>query len=228
MVAVIERPVSRWQLLRRRAKRLGLIPVIGQFLFVALCVPVMSRRGTRRIAEIARRHGMDLSPIEGRVVEVPSVNSGEARAALRRLRPRVVVVNGTRIIGEETLSAVGAPFVNTHAGITPLYRGVHGGYWALAEGRPDLVGTTVHLLDRGVDTGDPLAQVTFAVTNADSFATYPYLHTAHGIPALLGVVRRALNGNLEPEPNHSELPSKLRYHPTLWGYLATRIAKGVR
>ena len=40
---------------------------------------------------------------------MPSVNSEEARSWLRRLRPDVVVVSGARIIGAETLAAVGAP-----------------------------------------------------------------------------------------------------------------------
>ncbi len=48
-----------------------------------------------------------------------------------------------------------------HAGITLRYRGVHGGYWALAEQHPEWVGTTVHLVDPGIDTGGILAQSTF-------------------------------------------------------------------
>ena len=126
----------------QRPKRLGIFPAIGQVLFVSAVVPVLKRRGRNRIRQITRSHGLDDSSISGDVIEVESVNSDQARAAVRRLNPALVVVNGTRIIGAETLKAVDAPFVNIHAGITPLYRGVHGGYWALAEGRRDLVGTT--------------------------------------------------------------------------------------
>jgi folate-dependent phosphoribosylglycinamide formyltransferase PurN len=146
---------------------------------------------------------------------------------LRRLGPKVVVINGTRIISAETLRCVDATFINIHAGITPLYRGVHGGYWALAEGRPDLVGTTVHVVDSGVDTGTVLEQVRFTPSPGDSFVTYPYLHTAAGIAPLLRAVRRALEGTLQPRPA-AGVPSRLRYHPTLWGYLSTRIRRGVR
>ncbi|MDQ4041594.1 MAG: formyl transferase, partial [Actinomycetota bacterium] len=117
--------------------------------------------------------------------------------------------------------------LNVHAGITPLYRGVHGGYWALAEDRPDLVGTTVHLVDEGVDTGPVVERRTFSVEREDSFATYPYLHTAHGLPGLLAAVERALAGELRPV-DPLDLPSRVRYHPTLWGYLVTRARRGVR
>ena len=62
------------------------------------------------------------------------------------------------------LGSLGCPVVNVHAGITPRYRGVHGGYWALAERHPEWVGTTVHLVDPGIDTGAILAQATFDVS----------------------------------------------------------------
>ena len=61
------------------------------------------------------------------------------------------MVNGTRIISSRVLDSIGCPIINTHAGITPRYRGVHGGYWALAEGHPEEVGTTVHLVDKGIE-----------------------------------------------------------------------------
>ena len=66
------------------------------------------------------------------------------------------------------------------AGITPLYRGVHGAYWALAEGRRDLCGVTVHRVDAGIDTGEVLAQVLIDPTPQDNFVTYPWLQVAEG------------------------------------------------
>ena len=51
------------------------------------------------------------------------------------------------------LEAVPAVFLNTLAGITPSYRGVHGAYWALVQRQPDACGVTVHLVDAGIDTG---------------------------------------------------------------------------
>ncbi len=132
------------------------------------------------------------------------------------------------IIGKETLRSVNAPFINTHAGITPLYRGVHGAYWALAERRPELVGTTVHFVDEGIDTGNIIEQAFFAVTEKDNFATYPYLHTAAGIPILVNAVENSINGELKPRNEMMDLPSKLRYHPTIWEYIRNRVKTGVK
>jgi folate-dependent phosphoribosylglycinamide formyltransferase PurN len=225
---ILEDRVPRSQLIRRRLKTLGLATVAGQVLFMALALPWLRRTGARRIEALMREHGLDDSPIPGPIVQVASVNSDEARDAIRQAEPDVVVVNGTRIISPETLAATSAQFLNMHAGITPLYRGVHGAYWALCERRPDLAGTTVHLVNKGIDTGAVIGQATFPVAREDSFATYPCLHTASGLPLLIDAVRQALEGKLTTSKNPKKLPSRLRSHPTLWGYLARRARLGVR
>jgi methionyl-tRNA formyltransferase len=229
VTVLTEDPVPRRQFLARRLKRLGVAQVVGQVLFSTVVVPVLRRRGADRIREILDQAGLDDTPLDQPVIHVPSVNSPEARHLLEALAPAVVVVSGTRIISAATLASVRCPVINMHAGITPQYRGVHGGYWALVEGRRDLVGTTVHLVDTGIDTGPIIAQSTFAVTDRDSFATYPYLHIASGLPALVGAVADALAGRkLEPrEPLATDAPSTLRSHPTLPGYLYRRIRSGV-
>lgn len=229
VVVVLEEGPRRRQMLLRRVRTLGPVTVFGQLLFLAAVLPVLRRSSAGRIAEIEREFGLDGGPLEGaRVVRIPSVNSPEARAALKELGPRVVVVNGTRIISARTLAATAAPFINTHAGITPLYRGVHGGYWALADGRADLAGTTVHLVDKGIDTGAVVGQAPITPTRADSFATYPHLHTAAGVPILMEAVAAALDGTLTATQNPRGLPSTLRSHPTIWGYLYRRVRSGVR
>jgi methionyl-tRNA formyltransferase len=228
-VAVVfeERP-SRSALLRRRAVVLGPVRALGQLMFTVLAQPVLNATARSRVAEIRREFGLCDDPIAEPVVNVPSVNSDEAREALRGLAPRVIVVSGARIIGRKTLAAVPAPFVNMHAGITPLYRGVHGGYWALREQRPELVGTTIHRVDEGIDTGRVLGRAVFSVTERDSFVTYPYLHLAAGLPVLVETVAALLDG-AEPQAEPlADLPSQLRTHPTLWDFVRGWVRQGVR
>jgi phosphoribosylglycinamide formyltransferase 1 len=227
-VSVIqEEPVSQVRLIRRRAKRLGLSRVAGQLLFRALVVPWLTLRSRRRITEIMRSSGLDDAPMPS-ARHVASMNDEAARDVLRSLHPSITVVCGTRILHPATLAALNGPVVNFHAGITPLFRGVHGGYWALAEGRPELVGSTLHLIDPGIDTGEVVAQTTFEVTPADSFVTYPYLHVAAVLAPLEKVVARALAGDeVKGGPVRPDLPSKLRTHPTLLEY-ARYARAGVR
>ena len=43
--------------------------------------------------------------------------------------------------------------INIHAGVSPYYRGTDCNFWALYDNNPHLVGTTVHLLSKGLDNG---------------------------------------------------------------------------
>jgi Formyl transferase len=229
VLTVLEEPPDRLALARRRARRLGWWTVAGQMAFLLLVLPVLRAGSRRRSDEIVRATGLHLDAVDGAVL-VGSVNDEGTRRVLRTAQPAVVVVNGTRLISDDVLGEVSVPVINVHAGVTPRYRGVHGGYWAVADGRPDLAGTTVHLVDSGIDTGGILGQATFQPGPHDSFATYPLLHLACGIPVLLHQVDRVLSGHtpvvVPPLPGAEE--SKLRTHPTAWGYLAARARRGVR
>jgi folate-dependent phosphoribosylglycinamide formyltransferase PurN len=227
LVLVVEEPQSRLELARRRARRIGWVPAVGQVLFVAI-QPVLRRLGAHRRAAIFREASLDTShrvPTH----RVSSVNDDATLALLTSLRPTMVVVHGTRIIAARILGSVDCPVVNMHAGITLRYRGVHGGYWALAERHPEWVGTTVHLVDPGIDTGGILAQATFVVSPEDTIATYPDLHLVHGLPLLGAQVDKVIAGSaLEPVPASIATGSGFYYHPTLWSYLWRRWRDGVR
>lgn len=228
LVVVVENPQSRLEMARRRARRIGWLPVVGQVLFVAVLLPLLRRRGMRRRAAIFRTASLDTAH-RAPSHRVPSVNSDETVALLASLEPAVVVVHGTRIIAARVLESLACPVINIHAGITLRYRGVHGGYWALAEQHPEWVGTTVHLVDPGIDTGGILAQGTFEISREDTIATYPDLHLTHGLPLLGAQVDKVMAGSSpEPLPTGIAPGSGFYYHPTIWGYMWLRWRRGVR
>ena len=43
--------------------------------------------------------------------------------------------------------------VNIHMGLSPYYRGSSCNFWALFDGKPEYVGSTIHFLSRGLDSG---------------------------------------------------------------------------
>jgi methionyl-tRNA formyltransferase len=216
-------------MVRRRARRLGWITALGQVLFVVVLMPILRLQGRRRRREIMSETGLDERSFP-ESFKVSSVNSTETRNLLRDLDPVLVAVNGTRIISSAVLETVNCPFINLHAGITPLYRGVHGGYWALASGRPEEVGTTIHLIDQGIDTGIVLARAYFDTSPHDLITTYPYLHLAAGIPELKSQIDLVMKGEalLPLEEDTLREGSHLFTHPTLWGYLREWLVRGVR
>jgi hypothetical protein len=204
--------------LRRRVKKLGLVTVAGQVAFMALANPILRRVSGGRRREIAQ--GLDLTvPLPD--LEVESINGDDVLEWLQRERPNVVVVNGTRIISKRILSATDAIFINTHCGITPAYRGSHGGYWALRDGGP--CGVTVHLVDPGIDTGDIIGQRTIEPTRRDNMATYPLLQVAAALP----VVMEAVRDPARIKAYSASGRSAIWYHPTLWDYLWTGLTRGI-
>ena len=46
--------------------------------------------------------------------------------------------------------------INIHAGVSPYYRGTDCNFWALYDNNPHLVGTTIHMLSKGLDSGSML------------------------------------------------------------------------
>lgn len=225
---ILEKSLSRSQTIKRKLKKFGLIEVAGQVLFMLVIERGLRKSGAARVVAIKEEFGLDDSEIKGEVFPVESVNSDEARNLLKKLQPEIVIVNGTRIISTRTLECVEAKFVNIHTGITPTYRGVHGGYWALVEGHPELAGTTVHFIDKGIDTGGIIKQAVFTASAEDSFVTYPVLQAAVGVPLLIQTIRELMAGNLILQDSVSPLPSQLYSHPTLWKYLSNRISSGIR
>jgi Formyl transferase len=221
---ITEQPVSRLTLIRRRIARLGLVRVLGQIAFIGLArIIQFGARG--RVAAIMREHAMEPRWPEGCThIDVPSVNSPECLAAIARFNPRVILLLGTRVVDRPTLAAITAPLINYHAGITPKYRGVHGGYWAKAEGDLANFGVTVHVVDPGIDTGAVLYQARLVPGAADNYATFPYLQLAAALPLMEKAARDALDGKLTPHA--VDLPSRLWSHPTLWGYVAGGLRNG--
>ncbi len=205
------------KLLRYRLKKLGWWTVANQLAFVAYDRAVIRPRSRGRIDALLRDY--DDSPPDERLrcVDVETVNSEAVRALLAEVEPGCVIVSGTGIIGLKTLAAV-PTFINIHVGITPRFRGVHGGFWAVVEDRPDLAGVTVHQVDAGVDTGGIIAQATIDVEPTDTFRTLPVKQYLAGLPLLRLAVADALAGTLT-STTRDDLESRQWYSPTFADYV---------
>lgn len=219
-----EKSIRAWQVLKRRARKVGWTVVIGQLLFM-LYAKAQGRLYASRVHEIESQAGLDSRVPSVTTHHVPSANADETVELLRKLSPEVVVVNGTRILSKQVLESLPVPFINTHAGISPKYRGVHGAYWALACSDAQNAGVTVHVVDQGIDTGAVLYQARITPGSNDSFSTYPTLQLAAALPLLKQAVQDAINGELRIVPMNGE--SKLFHHPTIWAYVEG-LLRGVR
>lgn len=210
---------------RRRLKQLGLMEVAGQWGAMVLA-KLTKPFSWGRVPELIETERLEPVPHPDQdIIPVSSVNSPAAREALASLAPKAVYVVSTRMIRAKTLQATDAPFINYHSGINPAYRGINGGYFALARGEPEHFGTTVHLIDHGVDTGDVLYQQRITPTRRDNYHTYMWLMAARSRRIVILAVRDAILGRLKPK--QVRLPSRQYYAPTLWFYLWAGVRRGV-
>lgn len=84
----------------------------------------------------------------GDLSRVPLESFGDALAA-----DHFVVFGASYIKGALAQFLVEHGCINIHMGVSPYYRGSACNFWALADDKPALVGSTIHLLTTGLDSG---------------------------------------------------------------------------
>lgn len=222
---VLEQPESKGTFLKRRARKIGWFQTAGQF-----GTMVISRFGKRfaqaRSSEIIQTSGSRPELSTGiPVTRVSSANGDDCLALISARKPDLVFLAGCRMLSRATLSAIPCPVINYHSGINPKYRGLAGGWWARASGDHENYGTTVHLVDAGVDTGGTLHQAFLTPHPRETLLTDSLAMAAGSRDIAVRAVEDALSGNLQVLP--SDLPSIQRFHPPLWTYLITGLRKRI-
>jgi methionyl-tRNA formyltransferase len=134
------------------------------------------------------------------IVPVDNVNAPEALALIARLRPDLVCVNGTNLLRDPIL-ALGEQLrfgiINLHTGLSPYSRGGNCNLFMLDEGRPELVGVTVHHIDRGIDSGDLIITARPTLEPGDTHETIDAKAFRLGIDLMLVAIRQLLEGRAE-------------------------------
>lgn len=114
--------------------------------------------------------------LEVRVVELANFSDraewDEALAgAIEEFHPELVVSAGfMRVLGPAVLDGFPNRIINTHPALLPAFPGAHAVRDALAAGATE-TGSTVHVVDAGVDTGPVIVQEAVAVLSDDDEAT---------------------------------------------------------
>lgn len=226
-VALIEeRRDDKLYLLKRRIKKFGFFVVFSQLLFM-----FFTRLQAKSQKVITRLNEIESSVIDKTVNITPSnifanINDANSINAIKNIEFDYIILSGTRILSSSLLSQIQCPILNIHAGINPAYRGVHGGYWALANHQPEFFGSTIHLVDEGVDTGAVLSHALTKPTQNDNFSTYPLLQMSIAmqyLPKVLCNLSEGEKNNFIPE-----LPSNIWTHPTIWQYAINRFKNGIK
>ena len=126
-----------------------------------------------RTAERERFGGPRFSPANARmmVIRPSDINELELSQLDDALHSDFFIVFGAAWIKGSLLDfLVAKRALNIHMGASPWFRGSSCNFWALHDGRADLVGATVHYLSAGLDNGSILFHALPAADTIDPFA----------------------------------------------------------
>ena len=228
LAVILEAPTTRLDLIRQRTRRLGWVRTLGQVAFMVSVLPLLRFESAGRQRELLSLFELkDQMPALDQCLNVQTINDDQVVDHLRSRAADLVLVNGTRIIRAPVLRATDAPIINTHVGITPHYRGVHGGYWSIWNNDRENFGVTLHCVDEGVDTGRILAKHKIAPEPTDNFASYPLLQQAASFGGLEDLLEAVRKGKPLNELARSPDEGRQWMHPTLIEYARGRL-RGVR
>ena len=216
LAVILEAPTTRLDLIRQRTRRLGWVRTLGQVAFMVSVLPLLRFESAGRRRELLSLFELkDQMPALDQCLNVQTINDDQVVDHLRSPAADLVLVNGTRIIRTPVLRATDAPIINTHVGITPHYRGVHGGYWSIWNNDRENFGVTLHCVDEGVDTGRILAKHKIAPEPTDNFASYPLLQQAASFGGLEDLLEAIRKGKPLNELARSPDDGRQWMHPTL-------------
>ena len=216
---------------KRRVKRLGIIKVALQILFCRMVLPVLRNVSKDRVKEIVGENGVSTPNTHKNHIIANSINDKTVTDFIQKENPDLIIVHGTSIISAGTLSKINCPIINFHIGITPQYRGLHGGYWALFNRDEKNFGSTVHYVDSGIDSGEILAQKKISISKRDNFYTYQILQTVHCLDCFDEAIKRIKKNTklkLQKRTVLNGYKSKYYSHPTITEYLYGRLVLGVK
>lgn len=225
---VIEESESSLKKIKRRFRKLNFFRVIGQLFFLSILMPFIRAGAKKRVQELIASAGYKNSGlVTNKIERVKTVNDVEILNIISKFKPDYIFVNGTRIISKKILDQIEIPVLNIHVGITPNYRGIHGGYWALYNNDSKNFGVTLHFVDAGVDTGTVILQKHFLPSAQDNFASYPVLQFIEGLKLVSQFLSDDSGKNSTVEISKATV-SKQYYHPAFFQYLFKRWFKGVK
>ena len=110
---------------------------------------------SERLAFGGRKDSIKANIVECTPVQI---NSKRMKELIMEFNPEVCFVFGAPLLKKGIFRIPSRGCINVHTGLVQHHRGVDSPYWALYEGRPELLGATLHYIDSSIDGGDIISQ----------------------------------------------------------------------
>jgi folate-dependent phosphoribosylglycinamide formyltransferase PurN len=208
--------------LRKRIRQYGILSVINQAILILYRLVFETYRDKKSFEIIFNEKPYD--HIENNnvdILEVVDINSNEVENFIREKSPEVIVVSGTPILKKIIFNSAKGRIINLHPGLAPQYRGRYGAFWPIYNQEPQLVGTTIHFIDEGIDTGAILIQNVVIVEKSDTIKAITYKQQKLGVDLIIQCLTRF--EVLSDRAYHKEGCESRNYHiPGITHYLKAK------
>ena len=170
-----------------------------------------SQRDYETIIDLMRANDITATKVDefrekyqSKILYCTELNEPSVVEALKTSKPDIVVFTGGGLIRKDVLDNSGAGILNCHMGVLPPYRGMDVVEWPILEGNFDQVGTTVHFMDQGVDTGDILRVTPIEIVPGETIKELRERFEPIMCREMVSACKDYLDGNLERKPQKFE------------------------
>ena len=208
--------------LKKRIRHFGIFYVANQALLILYRLLFEQRKDKMILKEIFTQKPYDhIEKKDLDIFEVDNINSEEVIKFIQNKDPEIILVSGTPLLKKPIIQLAGRKLVNLHPGFAPQYRGRYGAFWPIYNKEPQFVGTTVHFIDNGIDTGAILAQESVDFGVSDTLKTITYKQQKVGVDLIMKCIT-----DFDKIVSHAYYkaghPSKNYYVPGLTHYLKAK------
>lgn len=185
-----------------------------------------TRQTGRGMKTIAREHGVP-------VLQPESINTPEGVAALREMRPDLLVVAAYgQILSRDVLAVPPHGGINVHASLLPKYRGAAPIAWAIYHGEKQ-TGITIIKMSVALDAGNMLAQEAIDIGPDETAGEVEARLAPLGARLALQVIEQIENGTVQGRKQDPSLVTKApklkKEHGQIdWGRTAEQVCNQIR
>lgn len=133
---------------------------------------------------------------------VPGYDTPEALRLAERYTPQAGLFTGGGILRASFLKRFPGGILNIHSAWLPHIRGLNAAEWSLYYGMQPAA--TVHVMDRGIDTGPILARRLVEMSRGEPLGRIRARVVLAGLDLLLEILPAFMRGDLAPEANPKE------------------------
>ena len=120
----------------------------------------------------------------------------------------IFIVFGSSFIKKDLVNfLIDHKALNIHLGISPYYRGTDCNFWALFDNNPHLVGATIHLLSKGLDSG-PILYHALSEIKED-----PFIYTMSAVKSAFESIAQKIKNKtiFEHTPETQDKSKEIKY-----------------